>query len=169
MSAIIVHPSLKHAFKSFTSLTYHIVLLPTVGKGRGCLLYHIVSLQVNRIRLDFLHIVLTWRSGSEPLTGAAQMEIGAPLMWCHYWKISRLKIHRNSLTKLKKIAHSHAQVVNWQALLQCHVTEPFLIFHDGGFTPTYDRRWTMQLNILHPITCQLEIWVRSSCLCTKNF
>lgn len=70
MSAIIVHPSLKHAFKSFTSLTYHIVLLPTVGKGRGCLLYHIVSLQVNRICLDFLHIVLTWRSGSEPLTGA---------------------------------------------------------------------------------------------------
>lgn len=78
-AAIIVRPSLKHAFKSTISLTYHIVLLPTVGKGRGCLLYHIVSLQVNRICLDFLLIVLTWRSGSEPLTGAAQMERGAPL------------------------------------------------------------------------------------------
>lgn len=38
---IIVSSPLKHIFKS--SLTYHIVLLPTVGKGRGCLLYHIVS------------------------------------------------------------------------------------------------------------------------------
>lgn len=154
MSAIIVHPSLKHAFKSITSLTYHIVLLPTVGKGRGCLLYHIVSLQVNRICLDFLHIVLTWRLGSEPLTGAAQMERGAPLyqtaafMWCHYWKTSRLNIHRNSLTKLKKRVHSHAQVVNWQALLQCHVTKPLMIFHDGRFTPTFDCCWTMRFNIL---------------------
>lgn len=83
MSTIIVHLSLKHVFKSSISLTYYIVLLPTVGKGRGCLLYHIVSWWVNRICLDFLLIVLTWRLESEPLTGAAQMERGAPLYQPH--------------------------------------------------------------------------------------
>lgn len=39
-----------------------------------CLLYHIVRLRVNRICVDFLLIVLTWGLGSDPSTGAAQME-----------------------------------------------------------------------------------------------
>lgn len=39
-----------------------------------CLLYHIVRWRVNRICADFLLIVLTWGLGSDPSTGAAQME-----------------------------------------------------------------------------------------------
>ena len=52
-----------------------------LGKRREmCLLYHIVRWRVNRICVDFLLIVLTWGLGSDPATGAAQMERHVPLL-----------------------------------------------------------------------------------------
>ncbi len=70
----------KLVFKqSCISFKYPIVLLFIVGKGGKCVYCIIVRLRVNRICVDFLLIVLTWGLGSDPSTGAAQMERPVPL------------------------------------------------------------------------------------------
>lgn len=73
----ITHSSLHQtlAYKSCNSLKTLLCCCSLLGEvGEMCLLYHIVRWRVNRICVDFLLIVLTWGLGSDPSTGAAQME-----------------------------------------------------------------------------------------------
>lgn len=63
-----------------------------------CLLYHIVRWRVNRICVDFLLIVLTWGLGSDPLTGAVQME--RPVL---LYQPKKKKKYRDSCVRLDQI------------------------------------------------------------------